>query len=107
MENDKLLQYTVLLLRLINFIICDFCFSLFLFSTFSTLIFLFCSMLAIFFSFQILLSSCLSFFLFTSLLISSYLSDVITEGICSIDCFRFCLVVCFSRIYSHEKINLR
>ena len=29
-------------------------------------------------------------------IISNYLSDVITESVCSINCFRFWLVVCFS-----------
>ena len=88
----------LLFLSLINFTSFDYCFfPNFLFSTFFTLIFLLCFILATFFSYKIL-SSSLSFFFFFTLacIISSYLSDVVKEGECSIDCFRFCLVVSFA-----------
>ena len=89
MEDDKLSQYTVVIF-FFNFTSCDFCF---LFSTFSTLIFLFCSILTTFSSFQTLFCSSLSFCFTLVCIISSYLSDVTTKGVCSIHCFCFCLVV--------------
>ena len=84
----------LLFLHLINFTSCDFCF--FFFYIFDLNLFILFHSCCFFFFLNSFLLRCV-FFLFTLIcIISSYLSDVITEGVCLIDCFRFCLLVCFS-----------
>ena len=84
-------------LPFVNFTSCDLFFFYIFSASFPVLTYLFCSILATLSAFLILFFSSLFFFSFTlACIISIHLSDVITDGICSTDFFRFSLVVYFS-----------
>ena len=88
----------LLFLPLINSTSCDFCcLPFFYFELFPGQSFYFVPLLLLFLLFKFFsLPLCLFFSFTLAYVIFSYLSDVITEGECSINCFRSCLVFCFS-----------